>query len=139
MPNAYADLYMERLDFDNNYLDVVGEHGKWGTDKFAPFIYITVGEVEGGLKYRCAMYVQERNADIQALTEKVRHLGYTPDGFGWAKLLREHISTKLPEFNEYVNYENDAQSCVLFINNSIERFYIMLTMVSGLIRELCEP
>lgn len=135
--NAYAALHLENVEIPANYMDMVKED-MWENDEY-PAFYLTIMETVNGICYECALLpFDDESADMQELNDKLEALEYEINGYGWEEYLETFIEENLPSVFPKLGLDSEADTCGIYVMDSLDDYRELLAAVSRAIRELAE-
>ena len=135
--NAYTALHLENVEIPANYMDMV-KADMWENDEH-PTFYLTIMETMNGICYECALLpFDDESADMQALNGKLEALDYEVNGYGWEEYLETFIEENLPSVFPKLGLDSEADTCGIYVMDSLDDYRELLAAVSRAIRELAE-
>ena len=129
MGNIYENL---RMTF-GDYADDLADEGVWESEIYAPLIFLSINEVEGGISYACDIHPSDDSEDVAALNKALLAKGYSTDGYGW----EEYLSGRFEDNEKLsgVEYDSESETCGLFVMDE-DSYNQLLAAVSKAIRAL---
>lgn len=135
--NAYADLHLEKIEIPNNYMEIVAKN-IWENDDL-PAFYLSIQETAAGVCYECALLpFEDESDDMEELNSLLETQGYEANGYGWEEYLETFIEDNLPSVFSKLNFDSEADTCGIYVMDSLQSYRDLLAAISRGIRELAQ-
>ena len=141
--NRYCDLHLENTDIPANYMDLV-KLGGWGNHDH-PAFQLSIKEIPDGLCYECALLAfADTGEDMRDIKSAVAFLGYVEDvgddvtGYGWEAYLDDYLEENVSAIYGKIAFDSDAETCGVYVMDSLADYRALLKAVSQAVRELAE-
>lgn len=137
---SFRELRLEETEISDDCLENLQEGIYW-ENYDNPVFYLVIQDIlHKGQEAVCyavdIMPFEDEGEEWTELLAAIENKGFEANGYGWEGYLVEYISQENPELAARLESDSEAESCGLYVLNSLEDYCSLLTLVSTAVREL---
>lgn len=136
----FRELRLEETDIPDDYLEDPQDELYWENDENSVFYLVIQDVLHKGHEAVCyALDIMPFDDEGEEWTEvmtALEHKGFETGGYGWEEYLGEYIAQENPDLAARLESDSEAETCGLYVLDSLDDYRSLLALVSTAIREL---